>query len=78
MAVSGVPCEPLSGLDFPANREKYRENIEFDLPIGLACSSRSLIFQSFPQRPSEIGAPLNRELSRTYQGICFACYGEEQ
>jgi hypothetical protein len=27
MAVLGVCCEPLSGLVLPANREKYRENI---------------------------------------------------
>jgi hypothetical protein len=35
MAVLAVYCELLSRLDFPANREKYRENIEFDQQIGL-------------------------------------------
>jgi len=33
MAVDGVYREPVYVLDFPANREKYRENSDFDPKI---------------------------------------------
>ena len=69
LAVLGVCCEPLSGLVFPANREKYRENRDFDPKIYAIIPLIALNLGEVLDLNSNLRSELNRELSPEYQGI---------
>ena len=48
MAVLGVDCEPLSGWEFPGNREFYRENSIYFSDVPTADGRKIVCLESLP------------------------------